>query len=207
MEQESRTRIAVAAPIALLAAIAGMAVAAALSRFTQWPILAVAALLPSALSVWCSQGAGAASRVLLVIATLMVSLGVAAAVTYLLVPLFEVDGVGLSAAGVHALLWGPTGIVLIGSLVARARSGAPLLGTWLLWWIAVAAGVTWAEPLTYALTDLTGADAMAGTIAVLAVPTLGMSAWVGTVGVLFLYMRSRRGPLPSGTTGTPGALQ
>jgi hypothetical protein len=166
-----------------------MAVAAALSNLTQWSVYVVLAVLPAALFLWLDQGVRPSIRVLLVLATPVVSLGVAAAVVFLILPLFEVPGVGISGAGVYTLLWGPAVIVFLGSLYARAQSRASLVGVWLLWWIVVAAGIFWAEPLTYALTDLGGADAMAGSVAVLAAPTVGMSAWVGAATVLFVYSR------------------
>ena len=71
---------------------------------------------------------------------------------------------------------------------------------WPLWWVTAAAGVYWAEPLTYALTDMAGADAMAGSIAVLAAPTLGMSAWLGAVIVALPYLRFTRGHLTMAPT-------
>jgi len=184
MERVISARVAIAGPVALLAALLGMAVAAALSNVAQWSVYVVVSILPVALCLWLSPRASLSTRALLMSATLIASLGVAAAVVLLLLPLFEVTGVGISGAGVYTLLWGPTIVVLLGSVGARAHSGAPLFGAWLIWWIAVAASMIWAEPLTYALTDLAGADAMAGTVAVLAAPTVGMSAWVGSVVVL-----------------------
>lgn len=198
MEQANRARVAVAGPVALLAAFLGMAVTAALSNLAQWPFYVFIVIFPAALCLWFTQGTLASIRVLLILATLVVSLIVAAAVVFLLLPVFEVTGVGITGAGVYTLLWGPSIVVLLGSIVLRARSNAPLLGVWLLWWVAVAAATIWAEPITYALTDLGGADAMAGSVAVLASPTVGMSAWVGAVCVLFAHARLRPGAPDSG---------
>ena len=197
MEQANRARAAVAGPVALLAAFLGMAVTAALSNLAQWPFYVFIAVFPAALCLWLTQGTGPSIRALLILATLVVSLIVAAAVVFLLLPLFEVAGIGISGTGVYALLWGPSIVVLLASIGLRARSNAPLFGVWLLWWVAVAAATNWAEPLTYALTDLGGADAMAGSVAVLASPTVGMSAWVGAVVAQLIRSRSIRGHLAS----------
>lgn len=132
----------------------------------------------------------------------MAGLGIAAAASLGVVPLFGIEGVGISGAGVYTLLWGPVVVVLLSSLAVRARSGARLFGIWLVWWVVAVAGIFWAEPLTYALTDLGGADAMAGSVAVLVAPTLGMSAWLGSVIVAFLYPRFTRGRLAMASTPT-----
>ena len=194
--------MAVAGPGALLAAFLGMAVTAAVSNLAQWPFYVFIAVFPAALCLWLTQGTGPSIRALLIIATPIVSLTVAAAVAFLALPVFEVTGVGISGAGVYTLLWGPSIVVLLGSIGLRARSNAPLLGVWLLWWIAVAAATIWAEPLTYALTDLGGADALAGSVAVIASPTVGMSAWVGAACVLFAHARFNRGHLTMASTPT-----
>ncbi len=195
MQRGIGARVAVAGPVALLVALVGMAVTAALSAIAQWPVYVVAALLPMAIGVWLSTGAGLAVRTALAVASVVASLGIAAVVVLVLLPAFDIAGVGISGAGVYALLWGPVVIVLLGSLVARARSGAPLLGIWLVWWVVAATAIYRAEPLTYALTDFAGADGMAGSIAVLLTPTLGMSAWLGAVIVVLAYMRLSRGNL------------
>lgn len=203
MKRGIGTRVAVAGPVAMLVALVGMAVTAALSNIAQWPIFVVAVLLPVAAGVWLSPSGSAGVRVAaLAVASVVASLGIAAVVVIAVLPLFEVAGVGISGAGVYALLWVPVVIVLLGSLVARSRSGAPLLGTWLVWWVATAAAIYWAQPLTYALTDAAGADAMAGSVAVLAAPTLGMSAWLGAVIVALVNMRFAREHLAMASTPT-----
>jgi hypothetical protein len=200
MEQANRARATVAGPVALLAAFLGMAVTAALSNLAQWPFYVFIAIFPAALCMWLTPPAGPSIKALLILATLVMTVTVAAAVVFLLLPLFEVTGVGISGAGVYTLLWGPSIVVFLGSIVLRARSDAPLLGLWLLWWVALAAATIWAEPLTYALTDLGGADAMAGSVAVLASPTVGMSAWVGAVSTHLIRSWSMRGHLTSAST-------
>ena len=91
-------------------------------------VLRLHVILPAALCLWLTQGIGPLIRVLLIPATLIVSLIVAAAVVFLLLPVFEVTGVGISGAGVYTLLWGPSIVLLLGSIVLRARSDAPLVG-------------------------------------------------------------------------------
>jgi hypothetical protein len=181
MPDAATARVATAGPIALLAAMVGMALAVAFSNLAQWPVYVVLVVVPAALCFWLIPASSVAARVGLAGASVIVSLAVAAGVALLLLPLFEVAGVGPSGTGVYTLLYGPTVVVLLASVTVRIRSGSPLFGAWLAWWIPAAAGTIWGEPLTYALTDLAGADAIAGSLSVLAAPTVGMAAWLGVV--------------------------
>ena len=90
-----------------------------------------------------------------------------------------------------AVMLGSTIVVLIGSLIARRRSGGPLLGGWLLWWAPVVAGLIWAQPFALAVTALAGVDGLAA-LAMFFAPALGMAAWIGAVGVACAYERIMR---------------
>jgi len=185
MGSATEARIAVAGPIALVAAMLSLAVTVALSDAAPRSGLAILAVLPVALCFWLCSEFGVAARVLLSVTNLVISAGIAAAV---LGPVLS----GVGAMGFYAVLWGPAAAVLAGSLAARARSGDPLLGPWLLWWVPVTAGLVWAGPLALVVTGLVGIDGLAG-LAMFAAPVLGMTAWAGAVIVAFAYARFERG--------------
>ncbi|MDP2183411.1 MAG: hypothetical protein Q8K99_12685 [Actinomycetota bacterium] len=192
MGRAREARIAVAGPIALVAAMLSVAVTVALSDVAPRPVLAILAVLPVALCFWLCSEFSIAARVLLSVTNLAISAGVAAAV-------LAAAQAGVGAVGFYAALWGPAAAVLAGTLAAQVRSGEPLLGPWLLWWVPVAAGLVWAEPFALAVTGLAGVDGLAG-LAMFVAPILGMAAWAGAVSVAFAYARFTRGHLTSAST-------
>lgn len=203
MGQATATRIAVAGPISLLAAMLSLDVAAALSDMASWPVLAIVpALLPVALCFWLRPESNVAGRAALCVTTISVSIGVGAAVFLLRVPLLDTVEAVVSGSGHYMAFWAPIFVVLVGSFVARSRSGSPLFGLWLLWWIPVVAGTVWAESLALFLTGLASVDSLAGAIAALAAPTWGMSAWLGATSVHHAHSRFTRGHVTMASTPT-----
>jgi len=191
--REPYARIALAGPVSLAGAFIGMAGAAGLSVFAQWPVAAVVVLLPVGLTLWLTSDRRVPQRLGLSAAAALLSTAITAAVVLLLVPLFEIAGVGISGAGVYALMYGPCVVLACGSVMARLRSGAVSLAPWLAAWVAAGALIVWGERLTYVVTDAAGADAMAGSVAVLAAPTIAMAAWIAAVGVAAAATRFGRG--------------
>ena len=181
--RESYAPIAVAAPVSLVFAFIGMAAAAALSARAPWAVIAVVTLLPVGMSLWLTPEARLSLRLWLSIGAVLASVATAAVVFFLLVPIFEIAGVGISGAGVYALMYGPCVVLACASVFARSRSGMTSLAPWLAAWVAAGILILWGERLTYVVTDAAGADAMAGSIAVLVAPTIALAAWMAAVGV------------------------
>jgi hypothetical protein len=196
-------QIAVAGPIALLAAILSLAVMVAISDLGSRLLLTVPALVPVALCLWLNPERGVGARAVLCVMTLVVSIGAGVVALLLGGPLQDTVGTLFPASSSpYALLWGPVIVVMVGSILARARSGSPLLGLWALWWIPVVTGTVWAEPLVSVLIRLPSADPLGAGLLMLAAPTWGMSAWVGAVSVLIAHARFTRGHLTMASTPT-----
>jgi hypothetical protein len=161
----------------------GVATTIALSDVAPaWAMVIILAILPTALCYWLCPELSVRARVVA-----SVSSGAIGAVAVMAV-FRAAQSTGLGVFGVFAVSWGTAAAVLVGSLVARRRSGEPLLGRWLLWWVLVVAGLAFMQPFALAVTWLADVDALAG-LAMLAAPTLGMTAWVGAVGVAYVSTR------------------
>lgn len=180
-------RIALAGPISMIAAMLGVAVSIALSDLPPALAVAVLAVLPVGLCFWVCGDISVGARVLLGVINLAISAGV-------LATLLGVARFGMTALVGIVVMLGSATVVLIGSFVARRRSGGPLFGRWFLWWALAVAGLISTQPLAMAVTSLAGVDAMAG-LAMFLAPTLGMTAWLGALGVAVAYDRL----LPGGT--------
>ena len=194
MMRGREARIALAGPVSLIAAMLSVAVSIALSDLPPGLAVAVLAVLPVALCFWLCSDLSVGTRILFGSINVAISAGVLAAI-------FGATRFGMGAIGLMAAMWGSAAVVLLGSLAARTRSGSPLLGTWLLWWIPVAAGLVWTQPFALAVTALAGVDGLAG-LAMFFAPVLGMAAWVGAVVVALAYERFKRGHLTMASTPT-----
>jgi len=183
----SEARIAASGPIALVASMVGVAATIALSDVAPaWAMVIILAIVPAALCLWLCSEFSVGSRT--VVSVLSGAIGAVA----VMVVFRAAQSTGLGVSGLLAGSWGPTAAVLVGSLVARRRSGEPLLGRWLLWWAPVVAGLVFMQPFALAVTWLADVDSLAG-LAMLAAPMLGMTAWATAVGVACLYTQLTRG--------------
>lgn len=181
MDSDRLARLAVAGPVMIVAGYVAMAVGAAASNVASWMLPVLAAILPLGFAAWVVRPTTARCRLVFPLVALVAAAACVAAIAFIISPLFLVRGTGISEAGVYAYAYGAPAIIAIGSVLARYKSGAAIVGSWLIWWAAAVAGVVFAERATYVLTDLAGADAIAGTIGYLFAPSLALAAWVGVL--------------------------
>jgi hypothetical protein len=173
-----RNRLSVAAPVSLLYAILAMAVVSVLpARFAF-----VGALLliagPPAGAVRLLDGSTPRMKVLGGVLALLVAVAVIAGIVLGLLPVFEVPGVGISGTGVYVMVYLPVLLLAVASAILRGRDDRhdALLA---VRWGAALVLLLFGERLVGSLTSLAGADAIAGSLAFLGAPTVGLATFSG----------------------------
>lgn len=176
--QHVRARLAVAAPISLLYAFAVMAVVSVLPS----ALTAVGALLliagPPAGAAWLLAGSNARMRAVSGALALAVSVAAIAAIVLGALPVFQVPGVGISAAGVYAMVYAPILVLAVVCFWLRggdSRGDSKLVRAWAAALVLLLLG----ERLIGLLTGLLGADAIAGSLAFLGAPSVALATFAG----------------------------
>lgn len=173
-----RARLAVAAPISVLYAFAVMAAVSVLPS----ALTAVGALLlisgPPAGAAWLLAGSNTRMRVVSSVLALAVSVAAIAAIVLGALPVFQVPGVGISAAGVYAMVYAP--ILALAAVCFWLRGGDPRGDSMLVrTWAAALVLLLLGERLMGVLTGLLGADAIAGSLAFLGAPSVALATFAG----------------------------
>lgn len=188
-----RVRLAVAAPFCVLYAYAVMTVVSVLPS----ALTAVGALLliagPPAGAAWLLAGSNARMRVVSGVLALAASAVVIAAVVLGALPLFQVPGVGISAAGVYTMVYAP--LVILAAVCFWLRGGDPGVDPMLVraWAVAVVLLVL-GERLIGVLTGLLGADAIAGSLAFLGAPSVALATFAGVAAAAGFRLAGARRP-------------